>query len=73
MALIVQKFGGSSLASPDHIRRVACTIAATKKEGHQVVVVVSAMGGETDRLLALATEINPDKPARELDELLATG
>ncbi len=73
MALIVQKFGGSSLASPDHIRRVACTIAATKKEGHQVVVVVSAMGGETDRLLALATEINPDKPARELDALLATG
>lgn len=73
MPLIVQKYGGSSLATSDHIRRVAGTIAATKREGHQVVVVVSAMRGETDRLIALAAELNSDTPARELDALLATG
>jgi aspartate kinase len=73
MALIVQKFGGSSLATPGHIRRVAGTIAATRNRGDQVAVVVSAMEGETDRLLDLAQELSPEPPAREQDSLLATG
>lgn len=73
MALIVQKYGGSSLSSTVHINRVARTIAATKNSGRQVVVVVSAMGGETDRLLALSQELNAVAPGREIDALLATG
>jgi aspartate kinase len=73
MALIVQKYGGSSLATPEHINRVARTIAAAKNSGRQVVVVVSAVGGETDRLLALSQELNKKAPEREIDALLATG
>ncbi|HPU01693.1 MAG: aspartate kinase [Firmicutes bacterium] len=73
MALIVQKFGGSSLASPEHIRRVARIIAETRNSGHQVVVVVSAMSGETDRLLNLAREIWEEEQGRELDAIAATG
>lgn len=73
MALIVQKFGGSSLATPEHIRRVAKIIAETKKNNHRVVVVVSAMSGETDRLLNLAHETATMPQERELDALLATG
>ena len=73
MALIVQKYGGSSLATPEHIHRVARTIYAAKNSGLQVVVVVSAMGGETDRLLSLSQELNAGAPERETDALLATG
>lgn len=73
MALIVQKFGGSSLASVEHLRRVAKIIAGTKNNGHRVVVVVSAMGGETDRLVNLADEVSAVQQSRELDALLSTG
>ncbi|MEW5784060.1 MAG: aspartate kinase [Bacillota bacterium] len=73
MALIVQKFGGSSLATPEHIIRVANTIAATRNRKNMVVVVVSAMGGETDRLLGLARALSLEPPEREQDALLATG
>lgn len=73
MALVVQKFGGSSLATPEHIHRVARIIAKTKNSGNRVVVVVSAMGGETDRLLNLAREISAIELERELDALVATG
>ncbi|MEO0803034.1 MAG: aspartate kinase [Cyanobacteria bacterium J06642_2] len=78
MALIVQKYGGTSVGSVDRIRKVAERVAATAKAGHRVVVVVSAMGKETDRLVGLASEIAPPPqtdPAycRELDMLLSTG
>jgi len=73
LALIVRKYGGTSVASMDHIRRVAWAVTATKEQGDQVVVVVSAMGGETDRLLKLSEEITPVPAAREQDALLATG
>jgi len=73
LALIVKKFGGSSVASLDHIRRVAWLIASAREEGEKVVVVVSAMGGETDRLLKLSEEITPIPAGREQDALLATG
>jgi len=73
MALIVQKYGGTSVGSPERIAAVAQRVARTRAEGHDVVVVVSAMSGETDRLLQLAKTIHPDPPGRELDVLLATG
>lgn len=73
MSLIVEKFGGSSVATIDHIRRVAMGIAATKIQGNNVAVVVSAMGGETDRLLSLAAEVTHNPPGREQDALVATG
>ncbi len=73
MAIIVQKYGGSSVGSTDKIKAVAKKIIQTRKQGHQVVVVVSAMGGETDRLLALSREITDQPTARELDVLLSTG
>jgi aspartate kinase len=73
MTLVVQKYGGSSLATPEHINRVAGTIAAAKTNGSRVVVVVSAMGQETDRLLSLSKELNTGTPEREIDALLATG
>jgi aspartate kinase len=73
MALIVQKYGGTSLASIDRIKAVAGKVMATRAQGHQVVVVVSAMSGETDRLLALAGEISRRPEQRELDVLLSTG
>ena len=73
MALIVQKYGGSSLESPERIRSVAERIVATKKRGHDVVVVCSAMGGTTDELLDLAAAVNPVPPAREMDMLLTAG
>jgi len=73
MALIVHKYGGTSLADLDKIRNVARRVAATKDEGHDVGVVVSAMAGETDRLINLAYEINPDPPPREVDMLSSTG
>lgn len=73
MALIVQKYGGSSLESAERIRRVAERIVATKKQGHDVVVVCSAMGDTTDDLMDLAAQVNPVPPAREMDMLLTAG
>jgi aspartate kinase len=71
--LIVQKYGGSSLADADGIKRVAQRIVATRKAGHGVIVVVSAMGDTTDELHDLALEISPLPPGRELDMLLTAG
>ncbi|MGH8588142.1 MAG: aspartate kinase, partial [Gammaproteobacteria bacterium] len=73
MTLIVQKFGGTSVGDIDRIRGVAALVGATHALGHEVVVVVSAMSGETDRLIALAKQLTPRPNARELDVLLATG
>jgi aspartate kinase len=73
MALIVQKYGGTSVASLDRFRNVAQRVIKTKEQGNDLVVVVSAMAGETDRLLALATEAVSEPDERELDVLLATG
>ncbi|MBF6136154.1 aspartate kinase [Nocardia otitidiscaviarum] len=73
MALVVQKYGGSSLESAERIRRVAERIVETKKQGHDVVVVCSAMGDTTDELLDLAQQVAPAPPAREMDMLLTAG
>ena len=73
MALVVQKYGGSSVADADGIKRVAQRIVVTKKAGHAVVVVVSAMGDSTDELHDLARRVSPLPPARELDMLLTSG
>ncbi len=73
MALIVQKYGGTSVANPERIRNVARRVARYKAMGHQVVVVVSAMSGETNRLIALAKEIMPEPDPRELDVMISTG
>ena len=73
MALIVEKFGGTSVATVERIRAVADIVVATRKQGHQVVVVLSAMAGETDRLVALAGQVAQHPDARELDVLLSTG
>ncbi len=73
MALIVQKYGGTSVANPDRIANVANRVAKGWREGNKMVVVLSAMAGETDRLLALAKELADDPDPRELDVLLATG
>ena len=73
MALIVQKYGGTSVGSAERIRRVAQRVAKWKRAGHDVVVVPSAMAGETNRLLALAAEVQPHPDARELDAVAATG
>lgn len=73
MALIVQKFGGTSVGSPERIAAVAEKVIAAKAQGHQLVVVVSAMAGETNRLIALAKEVSSMPDPRELDVLLATG
>ena len=70
MALIVSKFGGTSVASPERIKNVAKRLIAMKQEGNDVVAVVSAMGKTTDELIAKAKDINPDPPKRELDMLL---
>jgi len=71
--LIVQKYGGTSVGSIEKIKNVARKIIRTKKEGHRVVVVVSAMAGETDRLLSMAHSITPTPPEREVDVLLSSG
>ena len=73
MALIVQKYGGTSVGSPDRIKNVARRVARWHAKGHQVVVVVSAMSGETNRLLGLAKEISGQPDPRELDMLASTG
>lgn len=73
MALIVQKYGGTSVANPERIRNVARRVARYKAMGHQVVVVVSAMSGETNRLIGLAKELMADPDPRELDMIVSTG
>ena len=73
MALVVQKYGGSSVADADGIKRVAQRIVKTRKGGDQVVVAVSAMGDSTDELIDLANRVSPLPPARELDMLLTAG
>ena len=73
MSLIVQKFGGSSVANADCVNRVAGIIADTYSEGHDVVVVVSAQGDTTDDLIEKANEINPDHSKREHDMLISAG
>ncbi|MGH8661326.1 MAG: aspartate kinase, partial [Burkholderiales bacterium] len=73
MSLIVQKYGGTSVGSPERIKNVARRVARWKAKGHQLVVVVSAMAGETNRLIALAREIQAHPDLRELDVMLATG
>src|SRR5215218_7740999 len=73
VALVVQKYGGSSVSDAERIRRVAERIVETKKQGNDVVVVVSAMGDTTDDLLDLAKQVCPAPPAREMDMLLTAG
>ena len=73
MALIVQKYGGTSVGSIERIEAVADKVLAFKRQGHDVVVVVSAMTGETNRLIALAKQILEQPDAREMDALVATG
>jgi aspartate kinase len=73
VSLIVQKYGGTSMGSPERIREVARRIQRFAKEGHQLVVVPSAMSGETNRLLGLAKEVNAEASARELDVIASTG
>ncbi|HET8931122.1 MAG TPA: aspartate kinase [Acidimicrobiales bacterium] len=73
MAFLVQKFGGSSVADPDRIRNVADYVARRYKRGDDIVLVVSAMGKETDELLRLAREVSDTRPGREMDMLITTG
>jgi aspartate kinase len=73
MAVLVQKYGGSSVADVEKIRRVAARVVEARRAGNDVVVVVSAMGKTTDELLALAKRVAPDPPRRELDMLVSTG
>ncbi|MGB9802932.1 aspartate kinase, partial [Desulfofundulus sp.] len=71
--LVVQKYGGSSVATPERIRRVAQRVVEVRRQGHQVVVVVSAMGDTTDELIDLMHKITENPPEREVDMLLSTG
>ena len=73
MALIVQKYGGTSVGNPERIKNVAKRVARWQARGNQVVVVVSAMSGETNRLIALAREVQPHPDPRELDVMVSTG
>ena len=73
MALLVQKFGGTSVGSISKIQHVADKVISAREQGHDVVVVVSAMSGETNRLIDLAKEISTAPPPRELDVLVSTG
>ena len=73
MALIVQKYGGTSVGTTERIRNVARRVAKWKNAGHDVVVVVSAMAGETNRLLELAHEVQAQPDLRELDVVASTG
>src|SRR5947207_2867971 len=73
MRLVVQKYGGTSVGTPDRIRNVAKRLIETQREGYRVVAVVSAMAGVTDDLIKLAHEMAPEPAKRELDRLLATG
>ena len=71
--LVVQKFGGTSVADPERIREVADHVARTKRRGDDVVVVVSAMGKETDDLIRLASDVSKVRPGREMDMLITAG
>ncbi|MFI5043521.1 MAG: aspartate kinase [Acidimicrobiales bacterium] len=73
MSLLVQKFGGTSVADPERMRSVAENVARCRRRGDDVVLVVSAMGKETDELLRLAREVSDDRPGRELDMLITAG
>ncbi len=73
MSLIVQKYGGTSVGTVERIKNVAKRVARTKKQGHDVVVVLSAMSGETDKLIALASGVSSNPDEREMDMLLSTG
>jgi aspartate kinase len=73
MSIIVEKYGGSSLSSTEHINKVADNIVQTKIKGHRMVVVVSAMGKTTDQLISQAKSVNPDPNQRELGMLLSVG
>ncbi|MHB8741020.1 MAG: aspartate kinase, partial [Coriobacteriia bacterium] len=73
MAIIVQKYGGTSVGTPERMRAVARRIVTTADEGNRVVAVVSAMGDFTDELVELAVQVDPEPPEREMDMLLATG
>ncbi|WP_026297213.1 aspartate kinase [Paenibacillus daejeonensis] len=73
MSLLVMKFGGSSVGTPERMQRVARRILERQQEGHQIVVVVSAMGDTTDDLIDQSKQLNPNPPAREMDMLLTTG
>ena len=73
MPLIVQKYGGTSVADPDRMRAVAENVAFTRRHGNDVVVVVSAMGKSTDNLIALASQVSKSRTGREMDMLLTTG
>lgn len=73
MALIVQKYGGTSVGSTERIKNVARRVARFKEKGHQIVVVLSAMSGETNRLIGLAKEIQAEPDPRELDVIVSTG
>src|SRR5213595_3947096 len=73
MSIVVQKYGGSSVSDVTRIRKVAERVMRTRREGHDVVVVVSAMGDTTDELLALAKQVSPNPDRRELDMLLTAG
>lgn len=73
MALVVQKYGGSSVSDVDKLKKIASMIAAVKNQGIDVVVVVSAMGKTTNQLIEMAKSISPDPPRREMDMLLSTG
>src|SRR5688500_15317648 len=73
LALVVQKYGGTSVGTLDHIRNVAQHVEATVRAGSRVIVTISAMGEQTDDLLAMARQLNPKPPRRELDMLLSAG
>ncbi len=73
MSLLVQKFGGTSVANPERIENVAKLVGKSRDEGHDIVVVVSAMSGETNRLLGLAAEVSASPSKREMDVLVSTG
>ncbi len=73
MRLVVQKYGGTSVGTPERIRKVARRLIETQRDGCQVVAFISAMAGVTDSLLKLAQEISPEPTKRELDILLSTG
>ena len=71
--LIVQKYGGTSVGNPERIKSVARRVCRTKEEGHDVVVVVSAMSGGTDKLISLASKVTENPDPREMDMLVSTG
>src|SRR5688572_2660093 len=73
MSLIVQKYGGTSVGSTERIKNVARRVARWQSRGHQLVVVVSAMAGETNRLIALAREVQAHSDPREMDVMVSTG